>query len=240
MRFVSIPNQSRRWPVGSPSCCHRGRSRRLVSSSSRPRRWRSGGASDAAGSMTTPTSWVRAASAAAVGRAFASIPTRWPNALASPVGRTGQGPMSGDRRRCAAIALLARFRCGAELSSVGKQRNGRGGAVTPPDPAPSKPAQWRGYFPRVLTLPLPARPPGGQEATMGGRARGYVAVRRRRNDARYALRFTAAGRRHHLALGSEREGWSPTLAERALLALGAGFVAGSGPGDRDRRNGSGG
>jgi hypothetical protein len=142
--------------------------------------------------------------------------------------------MSGDRCRCAAIANLARFRRGAELSSVGKQENGRGGAQTPPDPAPNRPAQWRGYFPEVLTLPLPARLPVGQEATMGGKARGHVAVRRRRNDARYALRFASAGKRHHLALGSEREGWNPTLAERALLALGAGFVSGSGPGDRGR------
>lgn len=76
---------------------------------------------------------------------------------------------------------------------------------------------------------------------MSGKARGHVAVRRLRGDARrYALRFTAADKRHYLALGSEREGWNPTLAERALLALGAGFVAGPGPGDRDRRNGSGG
>lgn len=178
--------------------------------------------------------------AGAAGRAFASILTRWPNALASPVGRPGPGPMSGDRRRCAAIALLTRFPRGAELSSVGKQENGRGGAQTPPDPAPIEPAQWRGYFPEVLALPLPARLPAGQEATMGSEARGHVAVRRRRGDARYALRFTAAGKRRYLALGSEREGWNPSLAERALLALGAGFVAGPGPGDRDRRNGSGG
>jgi hypothetical protein len=75
---------------------------------------------------------------------------------------------------------------------------------------------------------------------MSGRARGHVAVRRRRGDARYALRFTSAGKRHYLALGSECEGWTPSLAERALLALGAGFVAGPGPGDRDRRDGLGG
>lgn len=75
---------------------------------------------------------------------------------------------------------------------------------------------------------------------MGGKARGHVAVRQRRGDTRYALRFAFDGKRHYLALGSERDGWNPSLAERALLALGAGFVAGPGPGDRDRRNGSGG
>jgi hypothetical protein len=241
VRFVSIPNRSRRWRVVSPSFCRRGRSREPAPSSSPPRRSRGGGASAAAGSTTTPTSWVRAASAGAVARAFALIPTRWPNASASPVGRTGRGSMSGDRRRCAAIALLTRFRCRAELSSVGKKENGRGGAVTPPDPAPSKPAQWRGYFQGALTLPLPARLSAGQEATMGGRARGHVAVRRRRGDARYAVRCASAGKRHYLALGSERDGWNPSFAERVLLALGAGFVAGLSPADRDpRRNGSGG
>jgi hypothetical protein len=153
----------------------------------------------------------------------------------------GPAPMSGDQRRSAAIALLTRFPRGAELSSISKQENGRGGAQTPPDPAPIEPAQWRGYFPEVLTLPLSVRPPAGQEATMGGNPRGHVAVRRRKGDNRYALRFTAAGKRHHLALGSEREGWNPSLAERALLALGAGFVAGPFPCDRDRRrDGSGG
>jgi len=70
---------------------------------------------------------------------------------------------------------------------------------------------------------------------MVGKARGRVAVRRRRGDARYALRFTSAGKRHYLALGSEREGWNPSLAERVLLALGAGFVAGPCPGDRGGR-----
>jgi hypothetical protein len=75
---------------------------------------------------------------------------------------------------------------------------------------------------------------------MGGKARGHVAVRRRTGNARYGLRFTSAGKRHYLALGSEREGWNPSLAERVLLGLGAGFVAGPCPGDRDRRrNGSG-
>lgn len=61
--------------------------------------------------------------------------------LGEPSGQDGLGPMSGDRRRCAAIALLTRFPRGAELSSVGKQENGRGGARTPPDPAPNRPAQ---------------------------------------------------------------------------------------------------
>jgi hypothetical protein len=76
---------------------------------------------------------------------------------------------------------------------------------------------------------------------MSGTARGHVAVRRRKSDARYALRFASAGKRHYLALGSEREGWNPSMAERVLLALGAGFVAGPCPGDRGpRRNGSGG
>jgi hypothetical protein len=76
---------------------------------------------------------------------------------------------------------------------------------------------------------------------MGGKARGHIAVWRRRGDARYALRFVSAGKRHYLALGSEREGWNLSLAERALLVLGPGFVAGPGPADCDRRrNGSGG
>lgn len=76
---------------------------------------------------------------------------------------------------------------------------------------------------------------------MGGKARGHVAVRRRKGDSRYGLRFASAGKRHYLALGSEREGWNPSSAERVLLALGAGFVAGPSPADRDPlRNGSGG
>ncbi len=76
---------------------------------------------------------------------------------------------------------------------------------------------------------------------MVGKARGHVAVRRRKGDDRYGLRFASAGKRHYLALGSEREGWNPSLSERVLLALGAGFVAGPGPADRDpRRSGSGG
>jgi hypothetical protein len=70
---------------------------------------------------------------------------------------------------------------------------------------------------------------------MSDTARGQVAVRRRRGDTRYALRFTSAGKRHYLALGSEREGWNPSLAERVLLALSAGFAAGFCPGDRGRR-----
>jgi hypothetical protein len=76
---------------------------------------------------------------------------------------------------------------------------------------------------------------------MGSKARGHVAVRRGKGDARYALRFTSAGKHHYLALGSEREGWNPSLAERVLLVLGAGIVVGPSPADRDpRRNGSGG
>ncbi len=76
---------------------------------------------------------------------------------------------------------------------------------------------------------------------MSGKARGHVAVRQRRGDTRYALRFAFDGKRHYLALGSERDGWNPSLAERALLALGAGFVAGPSPAGRGpRRNGSGG
>jgi hypothetical protein len=76
---------------------------------------------------------------------------------------------------------------------------------------------------------------------MSGKARGHVAVRRREGDARYALRFASVGKRHYLALGSEREGWNPSLAERVLLALGAGFVAGPCPADRaPHRDGSGG
>ncbi len=70
---------------------------------------------------------------------------------------------------------------------------------------------------------------------MGGKARGHIAVRRRGGDTRYALRFSSVGNRYHLALGSEREGWNPRLAERALLALGAGFVAGLGPDNHGRR-----
>jgi hypothetical protein len=74
---------------------------------------------------------------------------------------------------------------------------------------------------------------------MSGKARGHVAVRRGQGDARYALRFTFAGKRHYLALGSECAGWNPSLAERVLLALGAGFVAGPAPTDRgQRRDGS--
>ncbi len=60
---------------------------------------------------------------------------------------------------------------------------------------------------------------------MSGKARGQVAIRRRRGVKSYALRFSAVGKRHYLALGSEREGWSASLAERILLALRGGFLA---------------
>jgi len=62
---------------------------------------------------------------------------------------------------------------------------------------------------------------------MSGKARGQVAIRRRRGARRFALRSTASGKCHHLALGSEREGWSLGLAERIFLALGGGFLAGN-------------
>lgn len=68
---------------------------------------------------------------------------------------------------------------------------------------------------------------------MSGRARRHIAVRHRGGSRRYALRFSAGGRRHYVALGSESDGWNPHLAERALLALGCGFQAG----DLSRANG---
>jgi hypothetical protein len=86
---------------------------------------------------------------------------------------------------------------------------------------------------------------------MRAKARGQASLRRRAGETRYALRFSAAGERHYLALGADREGgaavaaerapvsrragggslvgsnsWYPGSVERALLALGAGFVAG--------------
>jgi hypothetical protein len=61
---------------------------------------------------------------------------------------------------------------------------------------------------------------------MSGATKGQVAVRRRRGSKRYGLRFAVAGKRRYLALGCEREGWSPGLAERVLIALGGGFLAG--------------
>jgi hypothetical protein len=61
---------------------------------------------------------------------------------------------------------------------------------------------------------------------MSGKARGQVAIRRRRGVKRYALRFATAGKRHYLALGSEREGWSLGSAERVLLTLRGGFLTG--------------
>jgi hypothetical protein len=118
--------------------------------------------------MTTPMSLAPTGSVGVAGRAFASIPTRWPSASASRARRVKSAPMSGDLHRCAAIALPTRFPCAAELWSVGKQENGRGGALTPPDPAPNRPAQWRGYFPEVLALLLPARLPEGQEGDNDG------------------------------------------------------------------------
>jgi hypothetical protein len=88
---------------------------------------------------------------------------------------------------------------------------------------------------------------------MSGKARGQVSIRRRAGETRYALRFTATGNRHYLAPGTDRAGgtaapaerapvsrgagggslggcnsWEPGAVERALLALGAGFVAGDG------------
>lgn len=68
---------------------------------------------------------------------------------------------------------------------------------------------------------------------MSGRARQHTAVRLREGGRRYALRFSAGGRRHYVALGSESDGWNPHLAERALLALGCGYRAG----DLSRANG---
>jgi hypothetical protein len=86
---------------------------------------------------------------------------------------------------------------------------------------------------------------------MSGKAQGQVSLRRRAGETRSALRFTAAGKHRHLAVGADREGssaagakrapvssgaggdslgscnsWNPGALERALLALGAGFVAG--------------
>jgi len=61
---------------------------------------------------------------------------------------------------------------------------------------------------------------------MSGRARRHIAVRHRGGDRSYSLRFSAGGRRHYAALGSESDGWNPHLAERALLVLGCGFQVG--------------
>lgn len=61
---------------------------------------------------------------------------------------------------------------------------------------------------------------------MSGRAQRHIAVRHRGGSRRYALRFSAGGRRRYVALDSESDGWNPHLAERALLSLGCGFQAG--------------
>ncbi len=97
---------------------------------------------------------------------------------------------------------------------------------------------------------------------MSSRAQGQLVKRGRGGATRYGFRFTLAGRRYYLALGTDREGcataaaervpvaltgglgggslggcncWSLTPAERALIVLGGGFVAGD---PADRRSGS--
>ena len=80
----------------------------------------------------------RAGSGPAAGRACASTPTRSPSNSASRRAKAPPGEMRGDPRGCAAIAVLTRFPGEAELWSVGKQENGRGGARTPPGPAPKE------------------------------------------------------------------------------------------------------
>ena len=64
-------------------------------------------------------------------RGCASIPRRWPKA--SAIRRGGEErAMCGDCPGWAAIAKPTRFRRRVELCWVGKQENGRGGALTPP------------------------------------------------------------------------------------------------------------
>jgi hypothetical protein len=95
---------------------------------------------------------------------------------------------------------------------------------------------------------------------MSSRAQGQVVRWRRGCTSRYGFRFTLAGRRHCLALGTDREGRavaaterapvsrgtgggslggcnrSLSLAERVLIVLGGGFVAGdpAGPGSNGK------
>lgn len=87
---------------------------------------------------------------------------------------------------------------------------------------------------------------------MSGKAQGQVIERRQGGATCYGFRFTLAGRRYYIALGTERQGHDAgaaervsagnfpvrggslsgvtrrnlTAAERALIVLGGGFVAG--------------
>lgn len=79
---------------------------------------------------------------------------------------------------------------------------------------------------------------------MSTRAHGQqLSVRKRGGVTRYAIRFVIAGRRYYLALGTDREDGAGSgrdcfhlgLAERVLVALGAGFVAGDDRGQRGRK-----
>lgn len=85
---------------------------------------------------------------------------------------------------------------------------------------------------------------------MSGEAQGQVVERRRGGATRYGFRFTLAGWRYYATLGAECCGQDHfvvrggslgggnrrhlTPAERALIVLGGGFVAGDSPAGRSR------
>jgi hypothetical protein len=62
---------------------------------------------------------------------------------------------------------------------------------------------------------------------MSSRAQGQVVKRGRGGATRYGFRFTLAGSRYYLALGTDREGCAPAAAERAPVALTGGLGGGS-------------
>jgi hypothetical protein len=62
---------------------------------------------------------------------------------------------------------------------------------------------------------------------MSGEAQGQVVERRRGGTTRYGFRCTLAGRRHYSALGNHRGDRTPAAAERAPVALTGGLGGGS-------------